>query len=693
MHVAEHSMLMDPRSLQRFDTPTSDHLGTAGQPGHGSLLPAFRGVFATSALFSAVFAAYFAVALPRLCVRSWPDFALSVVFLLLGSALGAASMTTEMGIWSKVERVPRWFRIAIVAGMFGFVFALPFAILAMSVSALVRRNKKVLSTCKQACLWLSGAGLLQLVLALMLQSVAMVVHDLGMALSVAVSFLMLVKVAAEHDTHDHVYLYLRYLESSSLRQDHVDAVWEESSPLITGPLASLLCWRGALICFFRAAEIASSLSVVVLFGIGTRSKFALGGIGMGGPLVVILQFVAQLVLFQLSSSWMSGGLMRSFVACVFIPKPTLDSNMLVLHHYVVMGVAQLLATMGCATALLRPLPSRAQLVAMVCAVALMWGLLLATRYVGVKTAMPGGAVELADKVKVGIVQIQPLEANSASLPQVLSFCQAFSEHFFGPAFLASSHSVRLDLSSSQLEANSVSTALRLVSPLLRGVTHFKLDLQGTSLTDGDLIDLVEYLPSTLISLEVNLAGTKVGDVGVATLAQHLPPTLRRLEAGLNSIQITDKGVAIFAQHLPEELEHLEAIFYNTKLGDVGLMAIADHLPGSLTHFRAGLFRTQVGDAGVQALAESLPAGLTVFKAELSGTHVGDDGALALYEHLPRSLEHFECNLTGTQVTDDVKATLAGATLPTFHGRSKYGAIEDDFEEKTYCCQVFPFGCQ
>jgi len=634
--------------------------------------------------------------MPRLWVSgARTDFGAQLASIIFGGAVGALVYTQDMGIWGKVERVPRWLRILFVVGMCGFFFLVPMAILGIAIVAGINGDAKTIGACTLARQWIQGGGLLQLILGLLVQASAVAVYGVDLWMSIAVGFVLLVKVAAEHDTHEHVYLRLMYREGRALGRDVADeATWEESTPLITGPLDSLLQPRGLLVLLFRALEVVASVGSAAVFQAGTRDTLVVGNFGIGGLLFVAAQMAAQAGVFRMSSEWMSAGFMRASLACVFIPKPALDSEVPVLLHYAIMAVAQVIALS--VDFLLAPqteLPGMAHQGIRLAALA-MWPLLLTLRLkLAVRSNSPVGAAELAEKVKLGVVQLQPLQADLAQLAQLEDFCRAFCNLFFDKAFVSNGDSATLDLSGTTLEVSAICMAMVFAMPLLKDVSKYELNLEGTHLRDADVADLVEHLPMEISSLEVNLAGTQVGDVGVVRLAQMLPRGLTRLEAGLNSTQITDKGLTVLAQQLPDTLSSLELILYNTQVGDKGITALAKKLPPNLISLRAGLYRTPVGDEGVTAMAQNLPDCLQVFKIELAGTQVGDAGASALAENLPEKIMTLEANLSNTKVSDEVKQLVKeAASAPTFRGRDKAKDVlqEGSDEPPTYCCRLLPF---
>lgn len=706
------------RELQRFytieegpeneDQPFDDPPSGAGVAPRGtadaSAVSAFAMVLVSCGLFVGDLTTDVLAALPRLWMGgAHLEFWMQLLAVMGCGAIGAAVSTTEIGVWGKVERVPRWLRMLFVAGMCGAFLVVPFAIFGLIIAAWNNNEPRFVQTCVQARMWLDGGGLLQVFISLVLQASAVAMYGLDLWLSIAFGFALMVKVAAEHDTQQQVYLRLQYREGSAgMGRDLRESTWEESAPLVTGPLKSLLHPHAVPVIIFRAAEVATSVGILAIWHAGTRDWLQAGETSIGGPVLLMVQFVTHFVIFRVSAPWMSlgaTGVLRALTAACFCPKPLLDADGPVAMHYAVAGAVQLFV-FAAGSLVLQPteLPVAAQTAVFLSALA-MWPLLLVLRLVlAAPTAEPEGARELAEKVKAGVVQLQPLPFDYLMLPQMVNFSAAFCESYFSSSFAVQDGIVKLDLSGTDTDVTCACTALFLAEPLTADAHGFELNLEGTTVSDEDIADMVKHFPPTLLSLEVNLAGTKVGDDGVFALAQSLPVHMTSFEAGLNSTVVGDEGLAALAQHLPRDLLSLEAVFYNTQVSDAGVVTLAKHLPRSLTNFRAGFYRTKVGDEGVAALADNLPDSLTTFKADLAGTQVTDAGAVALAEKLPElaRLEKFDANLAGTRVSEDVKqmlkqATKASSSTPTFQGRQRI-VVEDPTEEQPrgYCCSLLPF---
>mmetsp|Transcript_65468 Transcript_65468/g.184893 ORF Transcript_65468/g.184893 Transcript_65468/m.184893 type:complete len:711 (-) Transcript_65468:93-2225(-) len=685
--------LVDQRIVRRFEVNEGSAPGFQSRV--GTWTAALAIVFSCG-LFAADIWTDLVLALPRLwAAGAHLEFGLQLVSLLGGGALGAAAATKELGIWGKVDRIPRWLRWHFVAAMCGLFPVVPFSIVVATILAKTSENPKTFNACALARRWVECGGVVPLILSLLVQVSAAATYGVDLWTSIFVGFILLVKVASEHDTHYHVYLWLTYREGRDPGRDvAAGPMWEESTPLITGPLESLFLPPAYPMMALRAAEVTASLGCIAMFQAGTRDWLSVSGVGIGGVLLVGVQYAAHLVLFRMSSEWMSAGLQRAFSACIFVPKPTLDSEVPVMPHYAVMAVAQLAVLFA---DLSIGLPTKLPVVVVVVvrlSILVMWLLLAYIRQnLTHRGSVSESAAELAEKVRAGIVELQPLTADHAQLVQLEDFCLSFCRHFFGPSFINEGGTVKLALSGSNLEVKTVCIALVMAVPLLKSATKIEFDLEGTSIRDADIADLIEFLPSTTESFEVNLAGTQVGDVGIVQLAQSLPVDLRSLEAGFNSTLITDKGLAVLAQHLPQNLLSFEAILYNTQVGDRGVTALAKKLPPTLANFRAGLYKTLVGDEGVIAIAENLPAQLQIFRIELAGTKVTDLGASALAEHLPDKIVKFEANVSGTKVSAEVKALLKEASsFPAYRGRASKdaGAVTEVEEPPTYCCRLVPF---
>lgn len=689
MHEGQDLPLVDQRALRRHDVEES-----GGLIRRGASCSAVAGTVLTCGLFLADFATDAVVALPALwAVNKHIEFYALAASLAVGGAAGSAVATSELGIWGKIDRTPRWLRWHFVAAMCGLLPLVPLAVLVTSLGARACGHTRSLNACILARQWMECGGTLQLLLGLIVQVSATATYGVDLWISIAAGLAVLVKVAAEHDTHNHVYLWLTFREGKELSRDlTVGPSWEESVPLITGPLPSLLSPLAVLVLLFRTAEVVAQLGCLALFQAGTRNWLSIYGVSVGGLLLVGVQFALQNLAFRVSSEWMSAGVWRAFLSCVFIPKPMLDCDVPIMHHYVVMAASQA-AVLG--IGYIAQLPTELPPIvirAILGCIPAMWLLLGLLRVVAGPGTVSGSAEDLADKVRLGTVELQPFTADLTQLRQLTEFCRAFCRHFFGDGFEYNGDVLRIDLSSSHQEVRSLCLALVMAEPLLKVAPKLELDLAGTHLKDSDIADLVEFLPRSAESIEINLADTQVGDVGVVRLAQMLPPNLRSLEVGLNSTSITDKGLAVLAQHLPRNLMSFELILYNTQVGDRGLAALAKHLPQGLANLRAGLYKTQVGDEGVIALAEKLPASLQIFRIELAGTQITDRGASALAERLPAGLVKFEANVSGTKVSSVVKDLLKeAASIPAFGGRgNKPLTTEVEEPPRFFCCQMVPF---
>lgn len=608
------------------------------------------------------------------------EFWLMLACMAVPCMVGAAVSLQEMGVLGKVRRIPRAQRVIYGAGLLGLFALTPlcFIVFLLCRSGSTRSPGATRSsqTCFEIRSWLDCSGLLKLVLVLYIQVGAVCWHglDLGVALSpsILVTFVLLLKVAAEHDTHKQVYLSLRYVEGLNKMSRRV-AGWEECAPLFIGPLQGLLSVEGLVVVALRAAEVIASVGSVALFHAGTHESLQVLGCPVGGLVLILVLGVLHTALLAADKPWMESAIAvahRAVVATCFCPLPVLDASSAVVPHYTANLVAQTVVFGGgvfdsylYSTAL--PTSYRQAIAA---TAVIVWPLLVLARFtlaVSLRESVrhaEAQAVVLARKVKAGEAEIGPIPERMVLLPHMQVFALAFCGELYGEALSRDAVGVSLRIGRANLEGSIACKAFHLAEFVLRGARDLRVHMEGSHIEDDDLVALVRQFPHSLSSLEVNLAGTEVGNRAAKALAEALPFDLESLKIGLNSTAITDDGLKHVAKFLPSGLETLELILYNTQVSDVGMRALAKNMPQRLVSFRVGLSQTRVGDEGILLLMFQVPETVRRLRADLSGLRITDQSVMGMLHHLREltRLEGFETSVSGTQVTEPVKALLKQA---------------------------------
>ncbi|KAF8928580.1 hypothetical protein BGZ58_009558 [Dissophora ornata] len=226
--------------------------------------------------------------------------------------------------------------------------------------------------------------------------------------------------------------------------------------------------------------------------------------------------------------------------------------------------------------------------------------------------------------------------------------------------------------------------VKLVETLKTDSTMITLDLGGNLIKEKEALALSEVLKTNQILTTLYLGSSSIGDKGALELSEALEinSTLTTLDLGGNSI--CDDGAVRLSEALKINSTLTTLYLGGNSIREKGALELSEALKTNKTLTTLYLGLNPVGDNGALALSEALKTNKTLTALYLGGCSIGENGALELSEALKANSTLATLYLRNNSIEKNgalalSKALKANSTLTTLYlgGNSigETGALE------------------